>query len=210
MAARWTDDSLPGDCRVLARWLVRRPRGARDSAAAMSCAALAIGFAVVGSVCELAGLAIVVRGILRDRDRARRLFVRQRRARPPERTYPGRQMASPLTPSWARPMHGDQLRAIVEYVSRMEASVADGLIGIRRAVDTELDNSVELLRREMAEQDGVLRDGLRDVLAGSIRDRWLGVVLLGLGIVFAMVGSVLGTLARPMRSAGGTSTSRPA
>jgi hypothetical protein len=92
-------------------------------------------------------------------------------------------------------MHGNQLQSVVEHVQRLEASVANILIGVRRAVDTELDRSVENLRQEMAVQDDVLRDGLLEVLAGSIRDRWLGVLLLALGIVLAMAGSVLSTVA---------------
>jgi hypothetical protein len=161
----------------------------------MDCAALAIGFSVAGGLCELGGIAVVVRGILQDRQRASRLFVRRRRRQAPRRSYPGRVIPSPLTPSWASPMHGNQLQSVVEHVQRLEASVANILIGVRRAVDTELDRSVENLRQEMAVQDDVLRDGLLEVLAGSIRDRWLGVLLLALGIVLAMAGSVLSTVA---------------
>jgi hypothetical protein len=43
-------------------------------------------------------------------------------------------------------------------------------------------------------EPGELRDGLRYVLAGSTRDRWIGVALLGSGVILSGVGSVAGNI----------------
>lgn len=161
----------------------------------MSLIALAIVLTAFGGACELAGLWVVVRGIRQDRERAARLLVRRPRKTGPRRTYPGHQTVSPFTPRWLGGLHGNPARAIAEHVDRIEASVANGLIGIRRAADTELDNSVANLREEMAQQDDALRRILLDLLAGSIRDRWTGVALLGLGILLAVAGSIVGNVA---------------
>jgi hypothetical protein len=163
----------------------------------VSLTALAIVLTAVGGACELAGLWIVVRGILQDRQRAARLLVRRERKPGPKRSYPAEVFSSGLTPPWASSMYGDrmQMRGVIEHVQRLEASVANILIRIRKAVDTELDNSVANLREEMAQHDDALRDILTDLLAGSIRDRWTGVVLLGLGIALAVAGSIVGNVA---------------
>ncbi|HKF81173.1 MAG TPA: hypothetical protein VKB17_10140 [Thermoleophilaceae bacterium] len=89
----------------------------------------------------------------------------------------------------------DQLRAIVDYVGRVDAAAYNTLIEMQKALDTQLDDSVYRVRTEMADADDELRGHLRFVLAGSISDRIKGAVLLGVGIVFAMAGSVVGTLA---------------
>jgi hypothetical protein len=43
-------------------------------------------------------------------------------------------------------------------------------------------------------EPGELRDGLRYVLAGRTRDRWIGVALLGSGVILSGVGSVAGNI----------------
>jgi hypothetical protein len=63
-----------------------------------------------------------------------------------------------------------------------------------KAVDAGLDKLGNDVRNEMADADDVLRGHLHDVLVGSTRSRVIGVVLLGLGIVLAAAGSVVGTL----------------
>jgi Arc/MetJ-type ribon-helix-helix transcriptional regulator len=65
---------------------------------------------------------------------------------------------------------------------------------LKKVVDEELDQSVETVRREFGSADDHLRDSLRYVLAGSARQRMAGAIFLGVGIVFAMGGSVVGTL----------------
>lgn len=65
---------------------------------------------------------------------------------------------------------------------------------MRKAIDARLDKLDDDLRNEMADADDVLRGHLHDVLVGSIRGRVAGVVLLGLGILLAVAGSVVGTL----------------
>jgi hypothetical protein len=66
---------------------------------------------------------------------------------------------------------------------------------MRKQLDSELDKVADDLRRETAQSDDQLREELHYVLAGSISDRVKGAGLLGVGIVLAMAGSVVGTLA---------------
>jgi hypothetical protein len=77
---------------------------------------------------------------------------------------------------------------------QLEASVANALIGMRKALDTELDRSVAALRHEMGHSDDELRDNLPYVLAGNVRGRVIGAILVGGGIVLGAVGSMIGTL----------------
>jgi hypothetical protein len=155
----------------------------------MSCA-VGIGLSVAGAACELAGLGLVAFGIARDRSRARDLFTKRLPGRPPERSYPGRRGPSTPLASYGEPRASEVSR----QVARLEASVANVLIAMREAVDTELDRSVAALRQEIARNDDELRDNLSYLLAGSVRERVIGVVLLGLGILLALAGSIVGAL----------------
>jgi hypothetical protein len=51
----------------------------------------------------------------------------------------------------------------------------------------------------VADRSAELRDGPRHVLAGRTRDRWIGVALLGSGVILSGLGSVVGKLAWPPR-----------
>jgi hypothetical protein len=76
-------------------------------------------------------------------------------------------------------------------LAAIEAQVANAFIKMRKALDAELDQSVDVLRGEAADSDNELRRHLRYVLAGSIRDRAIGAGLLGVGIVLTTLGSVV-------------------
>ena len=71
----------------------------------------------------------------------------------------------------------------------------NAFLNVRKAVDADLDQAIGNVRREMEDNDEELRDSLRYVLVGSIRDRVVGAVLFALGVVFSVAGSVIGALA---------------
>jgi hypothetical protein len=75
-------------------------------------------------------------------------------------------------------------------VASLQAEVANALIGMRKALDRALDQSVDALREETVDVDNELRGHLRYVLAGSIRDRAIGAGFLGVGIVLTTLGAV--------------------
>ncbi len=156
---------------------------------------LALALSVAGGLCELAGLILVVIEIARDRDQARRLFRNRPRRLRRKRSYPSkalprRYLGFPDQMSTRE----SQLRAILEHVAKIDAAAYNAFIDMRKALDTELDESVDRLQEEIAEADDELRGHLRYVLAGSISDRIKGALLLAVGIMLGTVGSVVGTL----------------
>ena len=60
--------------------------------------------------------------------------------------------------------------------------------------DVRYEDTVDELRAEMLTFDNELRGHLRYVLAGSIRNRIIGAVLLGIGILLAIAGAIVGAL----------------
>jgi hypothetical protein len=155
---------------------------------------LAVVLSVVGGLCELAGLGLVVLGIARDRKQARELFVSKPRPERPSRSYPPK--VSPQSPSLlTNPAYtaSHNIRAIAELVTKVDAAAYNAYIEVKRALDEQLDEAVDDLRGEMADADDELRGHLRYVLAGSVDDRVKGAILLGVGIVLAAAGSVVGT-----------------
>jgi hypothetical protein len=157
---------------------------------------LAVVLSVAGGLCELGGLGLVVLGIARDREQARRLFVPRPRRRRPKRSYPPHGM--PRTyPGYPGPFSSggsSELRKIVEYVSKVDAAAHNNFIDMRKVLDAGIEDTVDLLRTEAANADDDLRGHLRYVLAGSIEDRMRGAILLAVGIVLAAAGSVIGTV----------------
>jgi hypothetical protein len=155
---------------------------------------VAVLLSVLGGGFELAGLMIVVLGIRRDREEARRLFVPRPRKSWRTRTYPPK--ASPRSyPSIGGPVTvGNPLRQIAEYVSKVDAAAHNNFIAIQKAFDADLKDAADLLRKEAADADDELRESLRYVLAGSVRGRAWGAVFLFVGIVLAVAGSIVGTL----------------
>jgi hypothetical protein len=67
-------------------------------------------------------------------------------------------------------------------------------VKLKRTTDAELDQAIEQIQRDVADRNAELRDGLRYVLAGSTPDQWIGVALLGSGVILSGVGSVVGNL----------------
>jgi hypothetical protein len=88
----------------------------------------------------------------------------------------------------------DQQRRIAESISRIDAAAHNAFLRMQKMLDAELDKLGDELREESAESDDQLREHLRCVLAGSIAYRVSGAVLLLVGILLAMAGSVVGTL----------------
>jgi hypothetical protein len=137
---------------------------------------------------ELIGLALVVSEIRNDRDRGRRLLNTLDRRERPERRYPGPVSPSPAATTWGEVQQSGQA------LRRLEAEMANALVKMKKVTDAELDQAMEAVQHDIAERDAELRDGLRYVLAGSARQRSIGVGLLAAGVVFAGAGSVLGNL----------------
>jgi hypothetical protein len=163
---------------------------------------VAVALSVTGGICELAGLALVVFDIHRDREHAKRLFVPQQRRHPPKRSYPSKVTPGPQV---GRPWLGgvsygradDQRRALqwlANSVAKIDAAAVNALIGMQKTLDAQLDEAIDDLREEAAKSDDHLREHLYYVLAGSIADRLRGAALLGVGIVLATLGSVVSTL----------------
>jgi len=72
--------------------------------------------------------------------------------------------------------------------------LANAMIDLRKALDTQLDSSVAELRQEAEVREAEIRSHLGYVLAGSIRERLIGVILLAAGIVLAVAANVLSAL----------------
>jgi hypothetical protein len=164
-------------------------------------AAAAIALSALGGTAELLGLVMVWREIASDRERGTRLLRALEAREPPERTYPGPTIeTSSLSAQWARmgsPAYGSatQMHEVAKQIHRLETGVGNALVKLKQITDAELDRAVQALEHEVAQRDAELRDGLRYVLAGSTRERTIGVGLLLLGIVLATAGSVIGNLA---------------
>jgi hypothetical protein len=157
--------------------------------------ALAIILSLAGGACELTGLTLVVREILSDRQRARRLLARLDAPRRPQRTYPGPMTAPPFPrPEYMSGLYGprQQLEGVAKHIERNQAEVGNALVKLKKLTDQELDQAVERIQRDVAVRDAEVREGLRYLLAGSTRERTLGATLLALGIVLAAAGSVVG------------------
>lgn len=89
----------------------------------------------------------------------------------------------------------DSLKQLAQYISKVDAAAYNNFIDVHKRIDKQSDDVLDRVRAETAEADDHLRDHLRYILAGSIKDRVVGAVLLGTGIVLATAGSVVGTLA---------------
>jgi hypothetical protein len=159
-------------------------------------AAVAIILSSAGGLSELLGLIVVAREIRSDRQRGERLLQRLDEPRRPERSYPPRMLGAGPTPEYANPVYATSmhLRGVINDLQQTKVAVANGFLGLRKAIDADIDAAVEVIERDVAERDSELRDGLRYVLAGSVRERWNGVMLLALGISLGAAGSVIGNL----------------
>lgn len=154
----------------------------------MSCTTIAIVLSVTGAIAELGGLVLIAREIARDQAQAKRLFARRSPAPRRRRVYPGRQ-------SPPRPLASYGTPDPRELAGQLAAGVANALIVQRKAIDQEIDLSVDLARQEATAADDLLRDNLDEVLTGNLRERVVGAILIATGIALAAAGSVVGTLA---------------
>ena len=146
---------------------------------------------IAGGLSELAGLAMVVREIASDRDRARQLLNRKRDIRPPRRTYPADTPAPPIkAPTWLDIRDGTATKELERRLTDLVQAVSE----MRKQVDHQRDQLMVETLREIDRGDNELRQGFREILAGSLRERWIGVGALVVGIVLGVVGSVLSTL----------------
>lgn len=177
-----------------AREAIRDPRQTRHS---MSTTDVAIAFASLGGLCEIAGILTVVREIASDRERARRMLSKPRNYKPPERQYPaklgshsfgvGGYGGQGVVASMMRPSTDHQ-------ITRLAAEVGNGLLAVREMTDEELDRLEGTLLEEIDTGYNELRADLRDVLESDVKLRLSGVGLLLIGVVLSTVGSVLGNV----------------
>jgi hypothetical protein len=150
----------------------------------------AILCSITGGCLELAGLVTVVRGIAEDRRQAKGLF--EPSPLPGQLPPPSpRTSATQLSRGHRMGMASAADMARRQYES--EAAIVNAISRLTDQVNTGFHDLTTKLRDEMAESDSSLRERLRYVLGESVRGRTLGAVLLGLGILFAMAGSVLST-----------------
>lgn len=159
-------------------------------------AGAAIVLSSAGGACELLGLIVVAREIRSDRQRGERLLARLERPQHRHRSYPSRMLGAGPTPEYANPIYAPSMhvRGVIDDLQKTKVAIANGFLRLRETVDAELDSAIQAIQRDVAARDAELRDGLRYVLAGSIRERWNGVKLLTLGICLGTAGSVVGNL----------------
>jgi hypothetical protein len=153
----------------------------------------AIVFAVLGAISEIFGLVMVIRQISADRDRARTLLDKQRSWRPPQRHGPRRVNASSIN---MRPAGIGSLQAgaTERQIASMFASLVTGHNQLVHDSEEALDQRTKQLLEEIDKGDKELRNVLRELLGSSILERTLGVFAIGVGIVLAMMGSILSSL----------------
>ncbi len=153
----------------------------------------AIVFAVLGAASELFGLGMVVWQIKGDRDRARSLLDKQRAWKPERRPPPRRVSASAIS---MRPSGIGSLQTggAERHVASMFASLVTGHNQLVRDSEEALDQRTGQLLDEIDKGDKALRDVLRELLGENIRQRVIGVVAIGVGIVLTMIASILSSL----------------
>jgi hypothetical protein len=138
----------------------------------------------------------VRREISSDRARAKDLLADLEDPARLERSYPAPVFPSLAPPeyantAWAPSMH---MRGLTEHVERLEVEVANAFLQFKKMTDAALDGAAEAIRQDLAKRDAELAEGLRYVLAGSTRERVIGVGLLVVGIVLGTAGSVIGNI----------------
>jgi hypothetical protein len=153
----------------------------------------AIIFAVLGACSESFGLGMVIWQIKGDRDRARSLLDKQRKWKPERRPPPRRVSASgiSLRPSGLGSM---QAGAADRHLAAMIASLVTGHNQLVRDSEEALDQRTHLLLGEIDSGDKELRAVLRELLGENIKQRVIGVVAIGAGIMLSMIASILSSL----------------
>ncbi len=72
--------------------------------------------------------------------------------------------------------------------------MANVVVGLRKALDAQLDHAIAEVRSENLSSENALRGHLQYVLAGSIRKRVIGADLLGAGVLLEIDGAIVGAL----------------
>jgi len=173
---------------------------------AVTLEAWAIIFAALGAFSEIFGLVMVVRQIAADRDRARKLLNKHRNWHPPKRPGPRRVSASSIN---VRPGGLGSMQVGGADLAGMFASLVGGHNQLVHDVEQGLDQRTGQLLEEMDRGDKELRDVLRELLSSSILERTIGVTAIGFGIAFAMIASILSTLAQGAGKARGAPAQPP-
>jgi hypothetical protein len=150
----------------------------------------------LGGACELTGLVLVIKEIADDRRQAKRLFVPRRVPAKPRRRYPGKALprSGATSPFESMQTAARQQQALRAATSQIEAAMINAFIAMRKSLDTQHDTTVDQLHEEIRNFDNELREHLRYVLAGSIRNRLIGAVLLGVGILLEIAGALVAAL----------------
>jgi hypothetical protein len=149
---------------------------------------LTIVLSLLGGACELGGLALVVRGILTDRKRAKKLFPRTPSVSIPQRRYPGR-ISAPGPNPWAgviRQSPGE----LEHQVGKGLAMLGNAIIEHRKAVDAQHDAGVAELRHKALEREAEMRSHLGYVLVGGIGERAVGASLLAVGLILGVAANI--------------------
>lgn len=152
----------------------------------------AITLAVLGAASELLGLALVIREIGDDRNRARSLLDKTRSWRPANPGAARRVHASQVEDRFAR--MGLRVGGGDRTASQI-ASLATAHNQLVHDSQEALDLRTAQLLEQIDEGDKALTEVLRELLRGSVTERYAGVVALGLGIALSMVASILSSLA---------------
>jgi hypothetical protein len=153
---------------------------------------VAIVLAVLGAAAQLTGVVIIVREIAGDRDRARALLDKNRSWRPEKRPAPRRVMEQAVAykqTNWSQFDGGEQ-----GHNARNIASLVNAHNQLQHDVGSALDERTKALLEEVDSGDKELRDVLRELLRGSILERYVGVAAIGVGIVLSMAASIASSL----------------
>jgi hypothetical protein len=81
----------------------------------------------------------------------------------------------------------------MQVVDELGVMLLNEITEVQQEIEGDIDELDLAVQRAMRRADIELREELRYILAGSLRDRALGVLLLAGGIILAATGSVLGT-----------------
>jgi hypothetical protein len=156
--------------------------------------AVAIILAVLGALAELAGLGMVIREIASDRDRARGLLDKERRWKSGVRTPPRRVSPSSLEARSRFSVGSLQPGDVQRHFAAQAAALVSAHNQLVHDVDEAVDRRTSELLEAIDTGDKELRDVLRELLHGSVTERYFGVVAIAAGILLSMAASILSSL----------------
>lgn len=160
----------------------------------MSLNALAILLAALGASAELFGLVMIVREIAGDRERARGLLEKDRQWRPERRSSPRRVLPSSVEARSRFGIGSLQPADIRQHSARQVTDLINAHNQLAHDVGKSLDDRTTALFEAIDTGDKELRDVLRELLRGSIIERYVGVAAIGAGILLSMAASILSTI----------------